>query len=438
LNPTVVNVVLPVLVRLNFFRQQVQWSRAMKSMNVQRLQALATGGENNTARKSKERPSMMGKLFGGLPLESNNKIEHVNDAASEISSNSPGPSQGKQLQDNGDRDSNSVIEPGNIRKAVSSSSGMGSREFAQLMYRRSFRYNVLAIGLPVLPLIATGFGFEFGLAYNRGNCNGCYEELWFFLVVFATVGGVLNVSAYYAYQLRNSPDPLLMLHELKMLVLCASLPAGLGALLTAIDQYIGRPYDRGVFSWDWLVIFGLMLQFYWLCLHPLFVANRAASKVSGGVVDFRSILENPRASKLFAEHLVTVWAVENLKFWSQVEAFRSQYASFRNKKDANIVAWQTYCTFIRPGAVLDVNIPASSRDKIIAQFDTLVDEDPDLIKVTVPSTIFDVAQHEVFSLMEKDSFQRFLKTDAYKAFANENTVVDAASQRLVVVSDPLA
>jgi len=74
------------------------------------------------------------------------------------------------------------------------------------------------------------------------------------------------------------------------------------------------------------------------------------------------------------------------------------------------------------------------RDKLTEFFETHGKSDPDYNTVAIPATVFDEAQREIFNLMEKDSFQRFQATKAFKDFVGENTVLDAAKQRLVVVN----
>jgi hypothetical protein len=166
---------------------------------------------------------------------------------------------------------------------------------------------------------------------------------------------------------------------------------------------------------------------------PVFNAFRMSQQVNGARYDFMSFLNHPRALKLFNEHLMNEWAVENLKFWSQVETFRGQYSSFKRTRDINMVAVQTFNTFIKPGALMDVNIPATMREELTKVFEEHAIRDPDFTKFALPATVFDGAQREIYILMEKDSFQRFQNTRGFKGFAAENTVFDQAKQRLVVV-----
>jgi len=177
-------------------------------------------------------------------------------------------------------------------------------------------------------------------------------------------------------------------------------------------------------------------QFTWLCVIPLFRAHRiiqSLSKVQGARVDFKQFLHNNAAQKVFTEHLANEWAIENIKFWNQVETYRDH--SFKSVKQSNLVALQTLKTFIKAGSVLEVNIQAKVRDLIVDSFDKHSVQDPDFDKVKIDQHIFDEAQAEVFLLMEKDSFQRFQLTEAYKTFAANQMAIDPSKGVLVVVSD---
>lgn len=395
-------------------------------MSLQKLQNLAADNNNHDG------PEGPAKPLKAFPKGISNRV---------LNSTAPRtiPDFGSLAESDGDQASQiSSRQEGASRGETGGASSMGldSETVRKLMYRRSFRYSCLVITIPLLPVLIALIVAQFSLPYYRADCVGCYEQAYYFLVIALMINGLLSAVAYFAWQLRNSPDPLGLLYEVKAIVLTASPFGFLGLIGEAIDEFVDRPHDRGIFSWDWMTVIALYLQFFWLCVYPTLYSLKLSRKVTGAQIDFKSFLTNPKGVKQFGDHLANEWAVENLRFWSQVESFKSSYDRFKSVRESNLVAWQTYETFIRPGAVLDVNLPSSVRDQIINIFETKLNEDPEFAVGAIPSTVFDGAQKEVFDLMERDGFQRFQKTSAFRAFASENTVLDTASQKVVVVADP--
>jgi len=402
-------VLLPVSTRMIFFREQMLWSKAKKSISFQKLQEIIAT-DTSTATQSPRK-----SIF-------------------RFAVNNPkGPTDIAPKESFEDHDSHSELSAD--RKGISSgASSTDQDEFERLMSRQTFVFKTSAIVLPAVPLVIFGIVYQAALPWHQKNCYGCYEDTIFYLIIGATVGVLVTVTAVVGFLVRKSPDPLGLLYEIKWLIIMAGPFGAAGLLGCLLDQYIDRPYDRGIFSFDWIVLSALIIEFTWLTYVPLYVSYKMKQRVMGARYDFASFLANPKSNKLFAEHLANEWAVENLKFWSQVETFRGQYANFKKVKDANRAAVQIFNTFIRHGAVMDVNIPSFMRDKLTDFFDKHSQSDPDFAAVAIPATVFDEAQREIYNLMEKDSFQRFQATAAFKGFVGENTVLDAAKQRLVVVN----
>ena len=408
------NVLMPISTRLIFFREQMLWSKAKKSISFQKLQEIIA---SETVMPT---PSPRKSIFrAAIPI--NARVSGITDLVPSSS-------------DDAERQSEATSQLSSERKGLSSNSSQNEEQFERIMKRQSFAFKATVTLIPCIPLLVFGLVYQLALPYMVKGCVGCNEDLTFYMIIMATVFGLIAVVVITGYLVRNSPDPLGLLFEIKwILIICTPL-AGVGMLLLIIDDYIGRPNDRGVFSFDWMVIIALVIMYTWLAYVPLLIAYRMNQKVAGARYEFASFLNNPKAYKLFAEHLANEWAVENIKFWSQVESFRGQYAHFKKIKDGNLVAVQTYNTFIKPGALMDVNIPSVMRDDLIRKFENHAVDDPDFTKKAIPSTIFDDAQKEIFALMEKDSFQRWQNTKTFKEFVAGNTVLDANKQRLIVVT----
>lgn len=67
-------------------------------------------------------------------------------------------------------------------------------------------------------------------------------------------------------------------------------------------------------------------------------------------------------------------------------------------------------TFIAADSPLAINIDHDTRTEIIERVQMM---EPS----TLPNTIFDKAQTQIYRLMEKDCFSRFVHTQAYKDLA---------------------
>jgi len=105
------------------------------------------------------------------------------------------------------------------------------------------------------------------------------------------------------------------------------------------------------------------------------------------VYSLTPVLENNDCRKLFQEHLVSEFSVENILFWESVERYRREalqleerYKHLRTRDDQNRVsrirkliyrkATVVYNTFIARGSYNEVNIPYVLRDEIKRGLDT--------------------------------------------------------------------
>ena len=104
---------------------------------------------------------------------------------------------------------------------------------------------------------------------------------------------------------------------------------------------------------------------------------------------------------------------ENIKFYLAAREFKEQTAE--KVVDGPRVATQILDEFIRQNSRDEVNIPSTMRVKIIKHFESAMDSD-----VGVPADLFNPAETEVFNLMARDSFQRFLKGNLCKEYFIRN------------------
>ncbi|GMH84508.1 hypothetical protein TrST_g1302 [Triparma strigata] len=116
----------------------------------------------------------------------------------------------------------------------------------------------------------------------------------------------------------------------------------------------------------------------------------------------------------FRRHLEGEYSTETLDFYNSVQEFRDLYDSlFEDEQeeaadDINELGMLIYQDFLVEGAKKEVNIPGKLRKSIEATMKGISTEEKQLI----PADIFNKAQHEVYQLMNRDTFERFKNNDA--------------------------
>ncbi|CAF1285974.1 unnamed protein product [Rotaria sordida] len=111
---------------------------------------------------------------------------------------------------------------------------------------------------------------------------------------------------------------------------------------------------------------------------------------------FDALLRHRYGQALFRAFLRTEFSEENLEFWLACDEFRVCKEPKRSAKAKKI-----YMDFIAIGAPKQVNLDTETRMSTIANIDN------------PPLETFDRAQRRIQGLMEKDSYQRFLKSELY-------------------------
>ena len=111
------------------------------------------------------------------------------------------------------------------------------------------------------------------------------------------------------------------------------------------------------------------------------------------------------------------YSVENVKFWLEVNEFHraidvvrdTEERSRHEEKDVLVFAKEIFQTFIEEGSEMQINISEVQSQSIKQRFNTT-----DVIS----RDLFDSAQKEVYALMSRHSYPRFLSSKSnanYKA-----------------------
>lgn len=127
-----------------------------------------------------------------------------------------------------------------------------------------------------------------------------------------------------------------------------------------------------------------------------------ASAVRNWRSSLDALLHDKNGLKLFREFLASEFSDENLEFWIACEEFKGVESS---KLIAQ--AQKIYTDFIAIQAPREINLDSRTRELTAAKMSK-----PD-------SQIFDLAQKRIQSLMEKDSYPRFLRSDVYQQLASQ-------------------
>ncbi|XP_035772118.1 regulator of G-protein signaling 3-like [Neolamprologus brichardi] len=135
--------------------------------------------------------------------------------------------------------------------------------------------------------------------------------------------------------------------------------------------------------------------------------NRPSAKeVLRWAESLESLLSNQYGLTVFRHFLRSEFSEENLDFWLAVERFKKTRPS--NKMAAR--AAKIYDHFISTTAARQVNVDSAIREATNQS-----------LCVGVSSASFQLAQEQIFNLMETDSYPRFLKSRLYTQLASHNT-----------------
>jgi hypothetical protein len=119
---------------------------------------------------------------------------------------------------------------------------------------------------------------------------------------------------------------------------------------------------------------------------------------------FISLMSNPDMFERFKHFLCAEFSVENLLFYADVGAFKSD-PSFQSVK-------RIFETYIRPGSPMEINIIYSSRNEVEDQMlrlkDVLNEPESEVEHHPEVLTIFDKSAKQILKLLVTDPFLRFV------------------------------
>ncbi|KAF0886921.1 regulator of G-protein signaling 1 isoform X1 [Hyaena hyaena] len=114
------------------------------------------------------------------------------------------------------------------------------------------------------------------------------------------------------------------------------------------------------------------------------------------------LLANQIGQNVFGSFLKSEFSEENIEFWLACEDYKKTESDLLHCKAEKI-----YKAFVHSDAAKQINIDFHTRESTAKK-----------IKTPTP-TCFDEAQKIIYTLMEKDSYPRFLKSNIYLNLLNE-------------------
>ncbi|XP_078540124.1 regulator of G-protein signaling rgs-2-like [Lissotriton helveticus] len=122
-------------------------------------------------------------------------------------------------------------------------------------------------------------------------------------------------------------------------------------------------------------------------------------EVTSWTRSFDLLLENPAGRSVFAQFLQTEHSDENMMFWLACEELKNE----QHEAPVTEIAKKVYLDYISILSPKEVSIDATVRDAI----------NKSLARPSVH--MFDEAQAQVYALMHRDSYPRFLNSPLYRS-----------------------
>ncbi|XP_040309541.1 regulator of G-protein signaling 1 isoform X1 [Herpailurus yagouaroundi] len=128
----------------------------------------------------------------------------------------------------------------------------------------------------------------------------------------------------------------------------------------------------------------------------------SANEVMQWSQSLEKLLANQIGQDVFGSFLKSEFSEENIEFWLACEDYKKTESDLLHCKAEKI-----YKAFVHSDAAKQINIDFRTRESTAKK-----------IKAPTP-TCFDEAQKIIYTLMEKDSYPRFLKSNIYLNLLNE-------------------
>uniref|UniRef100_A0A7E4VI31 RGS domain-containing protein n=1 Tax=Panagrellus redivivus TaxID=6233 RepID=A0A7E4VI31_PANRE len=121
-------------------------------------------------------------------------------------------------------------------------------------------------------------------------------------------------------------------------------------------------------------------------------------EVAGWGIAFDRLMKNKAGQKYFAEFLKSEYSDENILFWQACEELKRERNTEKVEEKARII-YEDFISILSPK---EVSLDSRVREIINSNM------------VHPTSRTFDEAQNQIYTLMQRDSYPRFISSSLYK------------------------
>eukprot|EP00924_Labyrinthula_sp_SR-Ha-C_P014594 snap_masked-scaffold_34-processed-gene-2.10-mRNA-1 protein AED:1.00 eAED:1.00 QI:0/0/0/0/1/1/2/0/481 len=221
--------------------------------------------------------------------------------------------------------------------------------------------------------------------------------------------------------LKNYLDPFEIVSELKRTAFLPIILLLIFLVLNTLDPFhINPEFDlegnilnkEFIFRYELILDLAIAIYGFMTLVVPAyktqFYSNIVALNKFNSSMTLYDVLRNKTTRAAFARHLTHEFSLENLTFYENVREWREKFDK-RSPNHSRITASFVYKTWVKPGSIAEVNLPADVR----------LDIELNIILGKVSPELFYPAEVVVFDLMATDSFVRFTDSHAFQRFFNQ-------------------
>eukprot|EP00924_Labyrinthula_sp_SR-Ha-C_P016852 snap_masked-scaffold_6-processed-gene-16.32-mRNA-1 protein AED:1.00 eAED:1.00 QI:0/0/0/0/1/1/2/0/463 len=218
------------------------------------------------------------------------------------------------------------------------------------------------------------------------------------------------VFLYYIRKARKTyPDPFNVLKETQIGFSIPIFLAFIYAVLRFSDAFDVLDENKDFyFSYGIIIDIGILLAFIVLLTIPVFKSfSSSKEKQINQSISLNEVLTNETGRKLFRNHLVFEFSVDNLNFYLAAKNWKEYFQLNPDKKNSmEKSARNLYNRWLKRGSMFEVNLGYL---------------DIEIVKKRIDSGNFSIDMFDdtidgIYSLMSLDSFTRFQNTEVFKGY----------------------
>lgn len=270
------------------------------------------------------------------------------------------------------------------------------------------------------------------IAITTGDsCNRAWGDyvLASYMLVF------LVIFIFFAYTLRGAHDGFYIRQELKLTGTLSIPTVFVWLLFNNVGVF--KTINNTVFPFSTLSFtacgcLALIFSTLWPLFRSIFqppVLHRL--DIANDLGTLEGILRDEEGHRSFQKFLTKEFSVENILFWREIEEFRKQQFESLNSREFNATerAQAIMQEYIVEDSPFQVNLPGEVVQNLFFAMKTTgkvrrkEDGKPHSAE-DFNETVFDECQADIFKLMDRDSFPRYIRGDLYKTF------IDSVAERI--------